>query len=207
MSAPPFKNIYHLRRVAETSQKPCMVCYKPTAVVLVSEDGKNDFFYTCQLHLQDRGFVTPVTNAAVEAAKKRKEELEKEIEKVKKEWEDHQKDKKTARAKREKQRKADKEADKNKDDEDDKSTDRREKQEHKEQIAKLENQKVDATTKAEAEQRIFNLNKDIYAMRLNNYRNIQRSKRATELLRKPGALPSVPTNEPGSTPKNDNADD
>ncbi|KAK9239130.1 VPS4-associated protein 1 [Lipomyces kononenkoae] len=206
MSALPFKNVYHLRRVAESSQKPCMVCYKPTAVVLVSEDGKNDFFYTCQMHLQDRGFVTPVTNAAAEAAKKRKEELDKEIEKVKKEWEEHQKDRKAAREKREKQRKEEKATDKNKDEEDDKSADRREKQEHKEQMAKLENQKVDATTKADAEQRIFNLNKDVYAMRLNNYRSIQRSKRTAELLRKPGALPSVPTRDPSSTTK-DTADD
>ncbi|KAK9347390.1 VPS4-associated protein 1 [Lipomyces starkeyi] len=215
MSAPPFKNIYHLRRVAETSQKPCVICYKPTSVVLVSEDGKNeagshikqtDFFYTCQAHLQDRGFVTPVSNAAAEAAKKRKEELEKEIEKVKKEWEEHLKDKKNARDKRKKQRKEEKATDKDKDEDDERSADRREKQEHKEQLTKLEDKKEDASTKADAEQRIFNLNKDIYAMRLNNYRNVQRSKRTTELLRKPGAFPSVPTHEPGST-KNDNAEE
>ncbi|KAJ8099276.1 VPS4-associated protein 1 [Lipomyces tetrasporus] len=204
MSAVPFKNVYHLRRVAETSQRPCIICYKPTPVVLVSEDGKNDFFYACQTHLQDRGFATPVSNAAADAARKMKDELEKEIEKVKKDWEEHLKDKKKAREKREKQRKEEKDSDKTKDENDAKSTDRREKQDHKEQMAKLEEKKEDATKRAEAEQRIFVLNKDIYSMRLNTYRNIQRSKRAAELLSKPGALPSVPTHDPSSG-KNDKA--
>ncbi|KAK9325879.1 VPS4-associated protein 1 [Lipomyces orientalis] len=204
MSAVPFKNVYHLRRVAESSQKPCIICYKPTSVVLVSEDGKNDYFYSCQAHLQDRGFATPVSNPVADAARKRKEELEKEIEKVKKDWDEHLKDKKKAREKREKQRKEEKDSEKTKDENDDKSADRREKQEHKEQMTKLEEKKEDATKRAEAEQRIFVLNKDIYSMRLNNYRNIQRSKRTAELLSKPGALPSVPTHDPGSS-NNDKA--
>lgn len=37
---PPFKNIYHKRRVAESTSRACYVCCKPTPVVLVSNDGK-----------------------------------------------------------------------------------------------------------------------------------------------------------------------
>ncbi|KAK9447129.1 VPS4-associated protein 1 [Limtongia smithiae] len=197
---PPFKNIYHLRRVAEASQKPCVVCYKPTSVVLVSEDGKNDFFYVCQTHLADRGFASPVVNAAAEAAKRRQEELEKEMELVKKEWEKRQKTKKSDRDAKAKERRNNKDNDKKAEQEEldaQKTEDRRDKGEHREQLRKLEEQKEEAKTKAEQEQRVFHLNKDIYGMRVNNWRNIQRSKRTAELLRKPGGLPSVPMRSPG----------
>ncbi|KAK9456438.1 VPS4-associated protein 1 [Dipodascopsis uninucleata] len=184
----PFKNVYHLRRVAETAQSPCMICYKPTSAVLVSEDGKNDFFYICQAHLTDSGFATPVINAAAEAAKRKKEELEKEIEKLKQEWD--------LKQKRKKKEKSSSKEDDNK--EDDKIKEKKEKFEHKEQMEILEKQKEDQNKKSEQEQRIFNLNKAVYQMRVNNWKNIQRSKRTQELLRKPGGLPSVPMTNPGS---------
>ncbi|KAK7205462.1 VPS4-associated protein 1 [Myxozyma melibiosi] len=199
----PFKNIYHLRHVAETAQKPCIICYKPTNAVLVSEDGKNDFFYTCKVHLTDSGFAIPVTNPAAEAAKRKQAALALEIEKVKKEWEKKQGNRKTERERKEKERSKEKERDKKKEAEDDKAEntlDKRDKAEHKEQLAKLETQKEEAEKEAAAEVRIFNLNKAIYAMRINNWRNIQRSKKTAELLRKPGGLPSVPSSLPG-TPK------
>ncbi|KAK9468197.1 VPS4-associated protein 1 [Lipomyces arxii] len=199
VSSVPFKNVYHLRRVAEISQKPCTTCYKPTTVVLVSEDGKSDFFYTCQAHLNDKGFASPMVNAAAEAAKARKVALEAEMAKVKKEWEEHLKNKKTAREKRAKEKAKDEKAKKD-DDEDDRAEDKREKLEHKEQVEKLQDKTAREEEAAEKEQRIYILNKDIYSIRVNNWRNVQRAKRNAELLRKVG-LPSVPTGDPSASPE------
>ena len=39
-------NIWHLRRVAETSAKSCDICYKPTASVLITPDNKVTEVYT-----------------------------------------------------------------------------------------------------------------------------------------------------------------
>lgn len=33
-------NVWHLRKVAETSSKACYICYKPTTSVLVTPDKK-----------------------------------------------------------------------------------------------------------------------------------------------------------------------
>lgn len=33
-------NVWHLRKVAETSAKPCDICYKPTTSVLITPDNK-----------------------------------------------------------------------------------------------------------------------------------------------------------------------
>ena len=117
--AAPFPNVYHLRTVAETSSKPCLVCYKPTCKVLITPNNKvglqwcdqfekavpgatcanscvtQDFFYTCVGHLSDAGFASPVVDAEAEAAKKKKELMDKEIEKVKQEYEERQRLKKS----------------------------------------------------------------------------------------------------------------
>ncbi|KAK9479913.1 VPS4-associated protein 1 [Lipomyces japonicus] len=200
MSGLPFKNIYHRRQVADTSQRPCTICYKPTPVVLVSEDGKQDFFYVCQIHLTDKAFAIPVPNQAVEDAKRLKEATEKEIEKFKAEFEEKGKRKKRDREKRDKDVKEKKDSERNA--EDDKDDDKKDKKEHNERLRELEIKKEEAIKNSEAQQRVFNLNKDIYSMRLNNWRNVQRSKKTTELLKKPGALPSVPSSTPGLQPGN-----
>jgi hypothetical protein len=33
-------NVYHLRRVADTSSKACLICYKPSTSVLITPDNK-----------------------------------------------------------------------------------------------------------------------------------------------------------------------
>ena len=33
-------NVWHLRKVADASAKPCDVCYKPTTSVLITPDNK-----------------------------------------------------------------------------------------------------------------------------------------------------------------------
>ncbi|CAG8455385.1 16633_t:CDS:2 [Funneliformis mosseae] len=42
-----------------TADKPCFICNKFTTSVLRTDNGL-DWFYTCESHLSDRGFATPV---------------------------------------------------------------------------------------------------------------------------------------------------
>ncbi|CAR29875.1 hypothetical protein ZYGR_0AD05640 [Zygosaccharomyces rouxii] len=52
------KNEYTARKVGIKDMQPCVVCYKPTTTVLYSGI---DWFYTCDIHLQDNPqFVTPL---------------------------------------------------------------------------------------------------------------------------------------------------
>lgn len=65
-----------------------MVCYKPSASVLITPDNK-DYFYICPAHLKDRNFALPTEEEAkaIEERKK-KEEMDNEIENIKKEYEE-----------------------------------------------------------------------------------------------------------------------
>lgn len=52
------KNEYTARKVGMKDMQPCMVCNKPTTTVLYNGP---DWFYTCDIHLQDNPqFVTPL---------------------------------------------------------------------------------------------------------------------------------------------------
>lgn len=124
-------NIWHLRKVAEPSARPCDICYKLTSAVLITPDNqviyesiltyirltdKQDHFYICQSHVRDRGFCSPIVDEAEVAARKKKEEMDREIEVIKKEYEEKRKIKaKDSKAKKEDKDK-DKEIDKQKED-------------------------------------------------------------------------------------------
>ena len=101
MSTP---NIYHLRRVAPASAKPCFICYKSTASCLITPDNR-DFFFVCDGHLKDTGFASPIVDKDAEEAKKKKEEMAKAIEEVKKEYEERQKKKKDKKDKKDDEKK------------------------------------------------------------------------------------------------------
>ncbi len=102
-------NVWHLRKVADASSKPCDICYKPTTSVLITPDNKvrlaesvlcypnlvQDYFYVCSGHLKDKGLATPIIDEAEVAAKKKKEEMDREIEIIKKEYEEKMKLKKS----------------------------------------------------------------------------------------------------------------
>lgn len=117
-----FQNIYHHRKVAATSSKPCEICYKPSTSVLTTPENKvsrdtrvqelsdrlKDFFFVCPGHLKDKSFCSPIVDAAAVAAKK-KAEMEAEVERVKKEFEEKQ------RKKKEKEKEKEKEKNKGKD--------------------------------------------------------------------------------------------
>lgn len=109
-------NVWHLRKVADASSRPCDICYKPTTGVLITPDNKvrsaesthystnrlQDYFYVCPGHLKDKGLATPIINEAEAAAKKEKEEMDLEIEIVKKEYEEKMKSKSKGKGKKDK---------------------------------------------------------------------------------------------------------
>ncbi|KAJ9243750.1 hypothetical protein DTO169E5_2379 [Paecilomyces variotii] len=181
-------NVWHLRRVADSSAKACYICYKPSTSVLITPDNK-DFFYVCPAHLKDRGFCSPIVDSEKEAAKKKEEELALEIEKVKKEYEEKQ---------RRKKEKEDKEK------KNDKGEDGKDKKKKEESVdaEKEKNEKIDAIKKAATESkpddtpRVFSLHKNFYQMRVDRLRNIELAKRNRERLKDPALFPSVPTGEP-----------
>jgi hypothetical protein len=92
------QNVWHLRTVAESSSKPCYICYKPSASVLTTPDSK-DFFYVCRSHLTDRGFASPIIDEKAAEEKRKKEAMDKEIEKIKLEYEAKMKAKKAKKKK------------------------------------------------------------------------------------------------------------
>ncbi|KAI3402330.2 hypothetical protein KGF56_004900 [Candida oxycetoniae] len=79
---PPFPNKYTLRLVSPTDSKPCLICYKPTTSVLISEN-QVDFFYTCNAHLLDTQFTDPVHPQAYYDLAKEIEVLKQSVEKLK----------------------------------------------------------------------------------------------------------------------------
>ncbi|KAI9867292.1 MAG: hypothetical protein M1813_009570 [Trichoglossum hirsutum] len=151
-----FANIYHLRRVAEASAKPCEICFKPTTAVLITADNKTDFFYVCLGHLKDKGFASPIIDEK-EAAAKKKEELEQEVERVKKEFEEKQKKKK------EKEKAKEKEGKKGEKDEEkkDKTSTKNEKEKEDEdgKAKSSTTEEIAAAEKVEDSPRVYSLHK------------------------------------------------
>ena len=94
------ENVWFHRRVAETSQKACTICFKPSSSVLITPDNK-DFFYVCPGHLKDRNFALPTEDEAkaIEERKK-KEELDRTVQEIKKEYEEKLKRKKDKKDKK-----------------------------------------------------------------------------------------------------------
>ncbi len=130
-------NVWHLRKVADASSKPCDICYKPTTGVLITPDNKvrpaesalrstnplQDYFYVCPGHLKDKGLATPIIDEAEAAAKKKKEEMDLEIEIIKKEYEEKMKSKSKGKGKEDKSKNNGKD-DTSKDHDDDKKAER-----------------------------------------------------------------------------------
>lgn len=184
-------NVWHHRRVAESSAKACWICYKPSSSVLITPDNK-DFFYVCVGHLSDRKFCQPdAEEVAAAEARKKKEELDREIEKVKKEYEEKQRLKREKRKEKEKE-KGESNEEKKKDEDEDKA-DEKAKDAKIEQLSKSQDQ-----AQAELGPRIYCLNKSFYQMRIDRIRNAEVAKRNREKWNNPSLFPSVPKGDPGS---------
>ncbi|CAD6886268.1 unnamed protein product [Tilletia controversa] len=124
MAQPPRLGNHYIRRLAGTP-KPCLVCYRPSPVVLISASlPSQDFFYICTSHLTDRHFAnripTPGSSSTAEAAGENvpgrlpDKVSKEEIDKVTREWKERQKAKeerdKAAAAAKEKEKDKEKEA-------------------------------------------------------------------------------------------------
>ncbi|KAI0385619.1 DUF1742-domain-containing protein [Hypomontagnella monticulosa] len=181
-----FPNIWHHRKVADTSAKACEVCFKPSSSVLVTPENK-DFFYVCPAHIKDRGFCSPIIDQDAAAAKKKKE-MEDELERVKKEYEEKQ------RKKKEKDVKASKESekDKEKDEKDSKTAEKKDES----TVDDKDKAEEKAPPKAEEEPRVFALQKTFYQQRLDRKRQAEMAKRNRERLSNPNYFPSVPKGLP-----------
>ncbi|KAI4721661.1 DUF1742-domain-containing protein [Aureobasidium sp. EXF-10727] len=182
------ENIWHHRRVADTAAKGCMVCYKPSASVLITPDSK-DFFYICPSHLKDRNFALPTDDEAKAIAdRKNKEDLDREIAAVKKEFDEKMK---------KKQQKKDKAKDKDAKDKD--KTDDKDEKERDDKIKALTDKADSSSTSKTGTDdgpRVFQLQKHFYNMRLEKLRNAEAAKRQRERLRNPALFPSVPSGNP-----------
>ncbi|KAJ6000722.1 hypothetical protein N7481_001131 [Penicillium waksmanii] len=182
-------NIYHLRRVADTSSKACLICYKPSTSVLITPDNK-DFFYVCPAHLQDRHFCSAIVDTDGEAAREKEKKMAEEIEKVKKEYEEKQKRKKEKKSDKDEKDK-DKEKDEKKgDSKDSNSNDEKERDDKIDSI-----KKGDSESKTDNSPRVFALHKTFYQMRIDRLRGIEMAKRNQERMKKPSLFPSVPKKE------------
>ncbi|KAF7946651.1 hypothetical protein EAE96_009643 [Botrytis aclada] len=171
-----FPNIWNHRKVADTASKPCEICYKPSASVLITPENK-DFFYVCPSHLKDKGFATPITDEAAIAAKKKKE-MDDEIARVKQEFEEKQK------------RKKEKESEDKKDEakKDEKKTDEKEKPDTPVSPS--------PSPTADEKPRVFSLKKSFYQQRLDKKRQAEIAKRNRERLQNPNLFPQVPKGLP-----------
>ncbi|KAJ5176290.1 Protein of unknown function DUF1742 [Penicillium canariense] len=186
-------NVYHLRLVADTSAKACLICYKPSTSVMITPDNK-DFFYVCPAHLQDRHFCSPIVDAEGEAARLKEQKLAEEIENVKKEYEEKQKrkkDREKASSKDDKD-KGKKEKNKDKVASQDKNTVDSNSQDEKERDEKIDSIKKRTESKPENGPRVFALHKTFYQMRIDRLRGIEMAKRNQERMRNPSLFPSVP---------------
>ncbi|KAI0513096.1 DUF1742-domain-containing protein [Xylaria bambusicola] len=188
-------NIWHHRKVADTSAKACEICYKPSTSVLITPD-KQDFFYVCLVHLKDRGFCSPIIDNEAIAAKKKKE-MDEEVERLKKEYEEKQRKKKEKEAEKEKDKDKDNEKDKqeSKENEKEKDADKGEKKEASTADDKGKSKDM-SPPQAEEEPRIFALQRVFYQRRLDRKRQAEMAKRNRERLSNPNFFPSVPKDLP-----------
>ncbi|KAL4873166.1 VPS4-associated protein 1 [Aspergillus spectabilis] len=198
----PLPNVWHLRRVADTAAKSCLICHKPSTSVLITPNNK-DHFYICPIHLQDRHFCSPIIDAEEEEKKKKADAMAQEIEKVKKEYEEKQRKKKEKKKKKkeEEENKDDKDKDDSKDCKDKSEKDSSSKADADDKDEKERDDKIDAIKKAQSTNRstsddsprIFALHKNFYQMRIDRIRNMEAGKRNRQRLQDPSFFPSAPS--------------
>ncbi|KAI9371543.1 VPS4-associated protein 1 [Aspergillus egyptiacus] len=182
-------NVWHLRRVADTAAKSCLICHKPSSNVLITPNNK-DFFYVCPVHLKDRHFCSPIIDEEDAAAKRKAEEMAREIEKVKKEYEEKQQRKKEKK----KEEKKDKADSKDENDSKKEDADNKDEKERDDKIDAIKKQSANTSTSASDDSpRIFALHKNFYQMRIDRMRNIEAAKRNRQRLQDPSFFPSVPS--------------
>ncbi|KAK6845332.1 hypothetical protein PG995_015442 [Apiospora arundinis] len=187
-------NVWHHRKVADSSAKGCDLCYKPTTSVLVTPD-KQDHFYICQAHLKEVRFCKPIVDQAAEAAKKQKEKDDAIIAQAKKEYDEKQRKKKEAE-------KSDNKDSKDKDKAKDDKVDEEKKDDSKSKDKDQDKAEPEKSPQDE-EPRVFELQRTFYQQRLTKKRQAEERKRQVEMsqrnrerLSNPSFFPAVPKDNP-----------
>ncbi|KAK8086780.1 hypothetical protein PG994_001754 [Apiospora phragmitis] len=181
-------NIWHHRKVADSSAKGCDLCYKTTTSVLVTPD-KQDHFYVCAAHLKEVRFCKPIVDQAAIDAKKQKEKDDEIIAQAKKDYDEKQR----------KKREAEKGDDKDSKDKD-KAKDSTAEAEKKDESKPKDQDKADSEKASQDEEpRVFELQRTFYQQRLNKKRQAEERKRQAEMSQRnrerlsiPSFFPAVP---------------
>ncbi|THV05426.1 DUF1742-domain-containing protein [Dendrothele bispora CBS 962.96] len=179
-----FTNLYYKR--ATGTAKPCYICFKPTTTVLATINTV-DFLYTCDTHLSDRGFASPVGEDGDGAGGVKKIGLSaEEISKVKEEWEERQK------KKAEKEKAKEEEKEKEKDNKEGESKEDKEvKSKNKEKSTALPGSlpSPGTATPPKPTHERYTLHRDFFAMRLAEHRKRRQAAEAKEIAPR---FPGVP---------------
>lgn len=150
------------------------MCNRETSTVLATLN-TTDFLYTCDTHLTDRGFASPLDPPA-EASSPKPTVSQAEIDKAKKEWEEKQERKKAKEKEKEREKSDDKKDDKDK-----------EKSVVKDKPTSPPPVSPPPTPPARSHQR-YSLHRDVFAMRLAEQKKRRQTKAVKEVApRLPGA--------------------
>jgi len=173
-----FTNLYYKRTTG--TPKACYICYKPTTTVLATIN-TTDFIYTCDTHLTDPGFASPVGEGSSGAEDVRKVELSPgEIAKVKREWEEQQKKKKEKETTTKK--------DKDDKEKDDKEKEGKDSDKKASKVPGAWSAASTSTPPPTAAHQRFTFHRDIFALRLSEHRKRRQATQAKLLApRLPGA--------------------
>ncbi|THH11254.1 hypothetical protein EW145_g765 [Phellinidium pouzarii] len=179
-----FTNIYYKRTAA--TQKACFVCDRPTATVLATKDSV-DFFYACDVHLDDPGFAFFLGENGDSASDVRKPILsDEEIQKVKEEYEEKQRKRKEKEKEKENETTTTSTKIDVKDEEKDRGKEKeKEKEKENKSTVLLPSQSLSPT---HVHQR-YSLHREIYAMRQGVHRRRRQAAQAKEVAPR---LPSAP---------------
>lgn len=193
-SQPPFPNEYLKRQVSESDAKACSVCYKPASTVLLSSN-QGDFFYICPSHLKDASFCTPIHPDAYNELLEKRKDIEKQAKDASVKAEANRpyswnKLVNTINWNKAKPAEAGKDAITPKEDKDKSVT-------YENLLAELDKLKKEL---AALDQQIstfsfknYQLNKDIYRMRINGYIQAQWKIKRQKEMQDPSFFPQAPT--------------
>lgn len=149
--------------------------------------------YTCDSHLQDTGFASPVGESGDGVGAARKLGLsDEEIKKVKEEWEEKQRRKKEReKAEKEKEKKDD---DKEKEKDDDKTEDK----DKKDKKPTTSGVASPSSIPSPAPHQRYTLHREIFAMRLTIHRKRRQAAQAKEVAPRLPSAPRAPVSFSGS---------
>lgn len=156
---------------------------------------QSDFFYTCDSHLKDSTFATPIYDKEYNEAKAKKEVLDNEIKALKLKWDE--KNRYAGWDKLMSKFSSTKKEDSNNEKEKEKETPKSEES----QIKELSKQVSNHESILQKQPRTYQLNKDIYKIRLEKKYKSKTSTQSSQLnqkLKDPTYFPSVPQAPPPS---------